>query len=38
MKLVTQVQILDKVVCISLHANALRKGMNLSDLLPDIGK
>ena len=29
-----QVQNLDEAVCISLHANALGKGMNLSILMP----
>ena len=28
MELVTRVQILDKAICISHHANTLRKGMN----------
>ena len=30
MEMVTQVQNLDEAVCISLHANALEKGMNSS--------
>ena len=33
MESMTQVQILDKAVSISLHTNVLRKGMNPSDLL-----
>ena len=33
MELATRVQILNEAVCVSLHANALGKGMNLSVLL-----
>ena len=36
--IVTGVQILDKAVCISFLANALRKSMNSSVLLPVIYK
>ena len=38
MESVTQVTIMDKSVCISLHANALWKDMNQSVLLPAMGK
>ncbi len=38
MDTVTRVQILDEVVCVSLHVNALRKGMNKSVLYPTLGK
>ena len=38
MDMVTQVQILDKAVCISHSANTLGKGMNLIILLPAMGK
>ena len=34
MELSTWVQILGKVVCVSLRTNALKKGMNLSILFP----
>ena len=37
MESVTRVQTLDEAVCISLCANALRKGMNLSVLTPSYG-
>ena len=33
-----QVQILYKSICISIHTNILRKGMNLSFLHPPVGK
>ena len=38
MKLVNQVQILDEAVCVSLHANAIEKGMNPSVLPLTMGK
>ena len=38
MEFATQVQILDKAVCISLHANALGKGMNPSFSDSTMGK
>ena len=38
MELVNQVQILVKAVCISLHANAYEKDMNLSIFPPAMGK
>ena len=38
MELVTQVQILDKAVCISLYANTFPKGINQSVLSSALGK
>ena len=38
MKLATQVQILDEVICISLGVYAIGVGMNPSVLLPAVGK
>ena len=38
MESATQDQILDKAICISLHDNALGKGMNPYVLLPFMGK
>ena len=36
MELATCAQILDEAVCVSLHANTIRKGMNPSVLSPAI--
>ena len=38
MELVTQVQTLDKAVCVLHHVNTLEKGMNPSGLSPVMGK
>ena len=38
MDMVTQVQILDKAVCILFCTNTLGKGMNLTILFPAMGK
>ena len=38
MKLVTSVQILDKAICVSLHVNAVEKGMNPLVLVPIMDK
>ena len=38
MGLTNQVQILDKAVCISHHSNTFGKSLNLTILLPAIGK
>ena len=38
MESVTRVQILDKAICISFHANALEKGINPSVLLRQFKK
>ena len=38
MNMATQVQILDKAVCISDSANSFEKGMHLTILLPVMGQ
>ena len=38
MELVTQIQILDKAVCISFSTNTLREGMHPSVVTPAVGK